>query len=153
MISKEEITRVAENFLDGINQFIVKLNIGTDNKIGIYIDGDNGVTIDDCVRLSRLIENTFDREEEDYELSVSSAGIDQPFEHLRQYTKNVGRTVEIKMVDGTIRRGVLESAKETSIKLAEEVIKKNRKSKKMIIGDVVDISLSDIAQAKAIIIF
>ena len=57
------------------------------------------------------------------------------------------------MLNGTIRRGILKSTKEGSIQLAEELIKKNRKSKKMIIGDIVDINLSDIAEAKVIIIF
>ena len=61
MISKVKIAQLAEDFLEERDQFIVKLNIGTDNKITIYIDGDQGVTIDDCVKLSRLIENTFDR--------------------------------------------------------------------------------------------
>ena len=153
MIKKEEIVQLAQGFLEGKDQFIVKLTIGTDNRISIYIDGDHGVTIDDCVSLSRLIENTFDREEEDYELNVSSAGIDQPYSHIRQYRKNIGRTVEINKLDGTTVRGILEAVDEHKIQLAEEVIKKNRKSKKMIIGDSVDINLSDIAQAKTIIIF
>ena len=153
MIKKEEIVQLAQEFLEGKDQFIVKLTIGTDNRINIYIDGDHGVTIDDCVSLSRLIENTYDREEEDYELNVSSAGIDQPYSHIRQYRKNIGRTVEINKLDGTTVRGILEAVDEHKIQLAEEVIKKNRKSKKMIIGDIVDINLSDIAQAKTIIIF
>jgi ribosome maturation factor RimP len=153
MIKKEEIIELAEGFLGEKNQFIVKLNIGTDNKISLYIDGDEGVTIDDCVSLSRLIENTFDREEEDYELNVSSAGIDQPYSHIRQYRKNIGRTVEISKVDGTIVRGILEAVDEHKLQLAQEVIKKNRKSKKMITGEIIDINMSDIAQAKTIIIF
>ena len=93
MILKEDIEKLADEFLYGTDMFIVKLNVGSDNKITIYIDGDNGVTIDDCVGLSRFIENEYDRETEDFELNVSSAGIDQPFINLRQYLKNIERPV------------------------------------------------------------
>ena len=153
MISKENIARVAERFLEKRDQFLVKINVGTDNNISIFIDGIHGVTIDDCVSLSRHIEASFDREEEDYELSVSSTGIDHPFEHLSQYTKNIGRAVELTLTDGSVKKGILEAANAEQIELAEEVIKKNRKSKKMIVGDVVTIEMANIERAKAIILF
>ncbi len=153
MIEKDKLIKATEDFLAGSDQFLVKLNVGTDNNISIYIDGDSGVTIEDCVRLSRHLEQQLDRDQEDFGLNVSSPGVDEPFAHLRQYKKNIGRAVEIVMHDGSVRRGVLESADEAKIELAEEIIKKNKKSKKMITGDSVSIKMEDIARAKAIIIF
>ena len=112
MILKEDIVKLAEEHLVGTDQFIVKLSIGSDNKINIFIDGDSGVTIDDCVGLSRYIEHQLDRELEDFELNVSSAGIDHPFVHLRQYLKYIDSPVEVFLNDGTKKLGILKSADE-----------------------------------------
>lgn len=153
MILKEDIEKLANEFLYGTDMFIVKLNVGSDNKITIYIDGDNGVTIDDCVGLSRFIENEYDRETEDFELNVSSAGIDQPFINLRQYLKNIDRPVEVFLTDGTKKLGILQKADENEILLALEKKSNNKKAKKMIAGEPITIPLQDISQTKAFIIF
>lgn len=153
MILKEDIEKLANEFLFGTDMFIVKLNVGSDNKITIYIDGDNGVTIDDCVGLSRFIENEYDRETEDFELNVSSAGIDQPFINLRQYLKNIDRPVEVFLTDGTKKLGILQTADENEIILALEKKSNNKKAKKMIAGEPITIPLQDISQTKAFIIF
>lgn len=153
MILKEDIEKLANEFLYGTDMFIVKLNVGSDNKITIYIDGDNGVTIDDCVGLSRFIENEYDRETEDFELNVSSAGIDQPFINLRQYLKNIDRPVEVFLTDGTKKLGILQTADENEIILALEKKSNNKKAKKMIAGEPITIPLQDISQTKAFIIF
>lgn len=153
MILKEDIEKLANEFLYGTDMFIVKLNVGSDNKITIYIDGDNGVTIDDCVGLSRFIENEYDRETEDFELNVSSAGIDQPFINLRQYLKNIDRPVEVFLTDGTKKLGILQKADENEIILALEKKSNNKKAKKMIAGEPITIPLQDISQTKAFIIF
>ena len=144
---------MTEDFLAGTDQFVVSLTVGSDNRISIFIDGDSGVTIDDCVALSRHIENSLDRDKDDFELNVSSAGIGQPFVNLRQYLKNIGKPVEIILNDGNTLRGILRSADDEKISLAEEVKRKNKKSKKMIAGDEITINMAEIAKAKAIIIF
>jgi len=153
MILKEDIEKLAEEFLEGTDMFIVKLNVGSDNKITIYIDGDSGVTIKDCVGLSRHIENQFDRETEDFELNVSSAGVDQPFINLRQYLKYIERPVEVYLTDGTKKLGILQKADENEIVIALEKKSNNKKAKKMIAGEPITIPMQDISQTKAFIIF
>lgn len=153
MILQEDIQDLVDEFLFGTDQFIVKMSVGSDNKINLYIDSDSSVTIDDCVALSRHVEQSLDRESEDFELNVSSAGIDQPFGHLRQYIKNIGKPVAVIFHDGVTKRGILDAANENEIRLLVEKKNKNKKSKKMIAGDPETIRIADIAQTKAIILF
>ena len=76
--------------------FIVEVNVSSSNAIRVEIDGDKGVNIADCVQISRHIEGSLDREEQDFELTVSSAGMDQPFKILRQYQRYLNRIVTVK---------------------------------------------------------
>ncbi|MFD2542558.1 ribosome assembly cofactor RimP [Lacinutrix gracilariae] len=76
--------------------FLIDLSIATDNAIKIILDGDNGVTVEDCIYISRAIENSLDREEQDFSLEVMSAGATNPMTHKRQYVKNIGRLLEVK---------------------------------------------------------
>ena len=112
MISQDYITQLVEEKLEGTELFLVHLSIGGSNKINIEIDGLNAVTIDDCVAVSRHIEGSLDREQEDFELQVSSPGVNKPLRDRRQYAKNVGREVKITTVDGVEMKGVLLEAEE-----------------------------------------
>ncbi len=153
MIKKEEITQIVEPYLSGTDLFLVKLSIGKDNLINIYVDGDDGVTIDECVKLSRHIEQNLDRESEDFELRVSSPGADEPFVNIRQYKKNIGRPVKLQLSDGTKKRGVLEDVFSDHILLKEEVKSKNKKNKKIMTGETIQVLLDEITEAKVIIVF
>ncbi|MCF6169905.1 MAG: ribosome assembly cofactor RimP [Bacteroidales bacterium] len=153
MINERQITQLATDCLKGTDRFVVFVKVGTGNQIQVVIDGDAGVTIDHCVELSRFIENSFDRDVEDFELKVSTAGIDYPYINLRQYKKNVGRAVEILLKGGGIKRGKLKSADEDSIEIEEELIRKNKKSKKMETGPSVRIPMDEINQTKGLVIF
>lgn len=95
MIDKEKVQAVVNQELEGKDLFLVDLKIGKDNKISVIIDGDNGVTIQNCIDLSKQIEKNFDREVEDYELSVLSSGVGEPLKLNRQYKKNIGRNIEL----------------------------------------------------------
>lgn len=95
MIDKEKVQSVVSQELEGTDLFLVDLKIGKDNKISVFIDGDNGVTIQNCIDLSRKIESNFDREVEDFELSVFSSGVGEPLKLNRQYKKNIGRNIEV----------------------------------------------------------
>ena len=117
MIEKIKIIELVNNALDGSDKFLVSLKITPDNRIFIDIDGDNGVNIDDCIELSRAVEGNLDREVEDFELNVSSAGADQPLKLTRQYVKNVGRELVVDTVDGEHAEGTLENASEEGIVL------------------------------------
>ncbi|MBP1646469.1 MAG: rimP [Bacteroidetes bacterium] len=95
MIDKEKVQSVVNQELEGSDLFLVDLKIGKDNKISVIIDGDNGVTIQNCIDLSKQIEKNFDREVEDFELSVLSSGVGEPLKLNRQYEKNIGRNIEV----------------------------------------------------------
>ena len=115
MIEKIKILELVNNALEGSDKFLVNLKITPDNRIYVDIDGDNGVTIDDCIALSRAVENSLDRNDEDFALDVSSAGADQPLKLVRQYRKNVGRDLEVVTTDGERAEGTLEDASDDGI--------------------------------------
>ena len=101
--------------------FLVDITVSPDDKIVVEIDHAEGVWIEDCVELSRYIESKLNREEEDYELEVGSAGIGQPFKVLKQYLIHVGKDVEVMTKDGKKWTGVLADANEENFTLTVEV--------------------------------
>jgi len=117
LITKEHILSLANQYLDGTNMYVTGIKIGSDNHINVFIDGDEGVTIKDCVAVSRAIEGNLDRDKEDYALDVSSHGATTPLIMPRQYKKHIGRTFEIKLLDGTKTEGDLVECNENEIKL------------------------------------
>ncbi len=117
MIEKIKILELVNQALEGSDKFLVNLKITPDNRIYVDIDGDNGVTIDDCIELSRAIEGQLDRDEEDFALDVSSAGADQPLKLTRQLVKNIGREVEALAFDGEKTVGELTAADEEHVTL------------------------------------
>src|SRR5699024_838368 len=90
--------------------YIVEIKVSSSNQIRVIIDGNEGVKIDDCVAISRAIEGQLDRDVEDYELMVSSAGLDQPLKLLKQYQKHLGREVKLTLNSGEWMKGILHSA-------------------------------------------
>ena len=124
MIEKIKILELVNDALEGSDKFLVNLKITPDNRIYVDIDGDNGVTIDDCIALSRAIEGNLDRDEEDFALDVSSAGADAPLKLTRQFVKNIGRDVEAVSYDGEKVEGELMAADEESVTLRTHGTKK-----------------------------
>ncbi len=120
MTFKEKVSGLLE---EGLQQnpslFLIDLNISDSYKIMVTLDGDNGVTLQDCINISRAIEHNLDREEQDFSLEVASAGVSAPFKNRRQYTKNIGRTLLVKVNNETIE-GVLTQANEQEIVLEWE---------------------------------
>jgi ribosome maturation factor RimP len=131
MIKKELIEKLASSDLSE-EYFIVSITIKKGNIIEVLIDGDNGVTIQKCIDVSRSIENNLDREEEDFELSVSSAGISKPFKVYRQYTKNIGKKVEINTIDNKPISGILKSVDEKGFDLEVITLERLEKKKKKV---------------------
>lgn len=115
MIEKNTITQLAEEGLASTSNFLVEVAIKPGNLIVVEIDNDEAVSIDDCVELSRYIESRLDRDAEDFELEVGSAGVTSPFKVLRQYRKNIGNEVEVLLKNGTKMSGVLKDADEKGI--------------------------------------
>ncbi|MBE6237465.1 MAG: ribosome assembly cofactor RimP [Bacteroidales bacterium] len=113
------------------NCFIVDVTISKDNDVEITIESENGcVELDDCVSVSRFFETKFDREKEDYSLTVTSAGLDQPFKVFKQYQKAVGSKVEVQLKGGRKLIATLSEADEESITLrysAKEAVEGKKK--------------------------
>ncbi|NBU80914.1 MAG: ribosome assembly cofactor RimP [Flavobacteriaceae bacterium] len=97
--------------------FLVDLTITETLKVTVTLDGDNGVNLQDCIDISRAIDNNFDREEQDYALEVASAGISTPLKMVRQYRKNIGRTLKVKTASETIE-ALLQKVSDESIVLS-----------------------------------
>jgi ribosome maturation factor RimP len=126
MIEKEKIKQLVLSEIEKQNIFLVDLQVKTGNSIRIVLDSISGVTIDECVWLSKLIENNFDRESEDYDLEVSSFGISQPFIMPLQYQKNLGKNIEVHLNTGKVTKGVLKNFEfeNEKLKYIEILIKK-----------------------------
>lgn len=105
--------KVLELLQQGLDQkpsvFLIDLTITDAYKVIVTIDGDNGVTLQDCIDISRAIEHNLDREEQDFSLEVASAGVSSPLKHLRQYKKNIGRTLIVQLATETIEAELVEA--------------------------------------------
>ena len=153
MIAENKIKKLIDEHLKGTDRFLVALKISSNNDIQVFIDADSAVTIDHCVALSRHIEGNLDRDVEDFELKVMSAGADRPFSMLRQYKKNIGKAVDVITTDEKKVRGILLDADNKAIKLQEEITVTRGKSKKTVTGDEINIPMEEVKQTKVVITF
>ncbi len=154
MITKEQIENLIKPKIDEEDLFQVEVSVNSSNKISVFIDGDKGVTIDQCMALSRFIEQNLKRDEEDYELDVSSAGLDLPLKVQRQYIKNIGRSVAIILKNGQKLTGKLVSANDDGINLEVEknVVLEGKKRKQKVI-EIMPLNYSDIKSTKIVVSF
>ena len=153
MITKDQITELANEALENSDRFVVDITVSKSNVINVYIDAGCSVTSDHCVELSRFIEGRLDREVEDYELSVSSAGIDYPLLKHRQLNKYVEKELEILSNEGVKKVYKLVSFNEEKIEVQEATIKMLGKLRKTTYGSNVELSFSDIKEIKPYINF
>ncbi len=123
MILKEKIEKLAAEFLEATDKFVMNIKVTTGNLIIVTIDGDSLVTIEDCIKMSRFIENSLDREEEDFELRVTSYGADSPLKHPRQYKKHIGRELDILKSDDTTLKGKLLEVTDVDILISKSKTK------------------------------
>ncbi|MFU1855975.1 ribosome assembly cofactor RimP [Sphingobacterium sp. NGMCC 1.201703] len=133
-VEKRVIELITEKIADREDLFIVSVKMRPNKILEILLDGDNGVNIDDCAQVSRHV--GFHLEEENvidnaYRLEVSSPGIDSNFVNNRQYQKNIGRTVQVKLGDNTKIEGTLLSVDETKIKILQKVKEKGKKAQEV----------------------
>jgi ribosome maturation factor RimP len=101
MIEKEKIQGLVEEFISGTGLFLVSVKVSSSNRIIVLADKNEGITIDECAAIHRHIENGLDRVNEDFELQVSSPGLDMPFGVIEQYLKNEGKKVEVTDNEGS----------------------------------------------------
>ncbi|NER18099.1 ribosome assembly cofactor RimP [Spongiivirga citrea] len=151
---EKEVRQLLQDALDKQPKlFLIDCTISSDNKIFVVIDGDRGVTLQDCMNVSRGIEHNLDREEIDFGLEVTSAGATTPLKIPRQYKKNVGRKLNVKLADDEVE-GELVSADDQKIELKW----KTREPKPIGKGKVTvqkqqEILYTDIVEAKVMITF
>lgn len=126
MITKEQITELANQKLEGTNLFLVEVKVQPGNKIEVYVDGDNGIGINDCVSISRHIEGSLDREKEDFSLEVSSPDATKPIKMARQYNKHIGRDFEIVLIDSSKINGTLKSVDSEGTITLETISRENK---------------------------
>ena len=151
-IEKRVKQLVEEKIADKPNLYLVDVKMHSNGKLMILVDGDNGIGIDDCVAISRHV--GFHLEEENvietaYNLEVSSPGVDFPLNSIRQYVKNVGRNLSVKMADGTKREGKLNGITEDAILVEEKIKEKGKRSE--LVESVIPID--QIAETKVLISF
>ncbi|WP_313191840.1 MULTISPECIES: ribosome assembly cofactor RimP [Sphingobacterium] len=151
-VENRVIELVEEKIADRPDLFIVSVRFLKNGVLEILLDGDNGIAIEDCVQVSRHVgfhleeENVIDKA---YRLEVSSPGIDSPLLLNRQYEKNIGRDVQVKMQDGTKREGQLLAINDGSISIEEKVKEKGKKA----VLQQAEIPLEQIKETKVLISF
>lgn len=154
MIDKNVVEKLVNTWLEGKDYFLTDLTISTDDRIVVEIDHKDGVWIEDCVALSRFIEDGLNRDEEDFELEVGSAGIGQPFKVHKQYEIHQGDTVEVLTAEGKKLIGTLTGVQPESftVTITEKVKEEGKKRPVMKERDVV-LNFADVKWTKYYIDF
>jgi ribosome maturation factor RimP len=140
MITTENITELIKEHIQGSDIFLVDVQVKPGNTIRVHLDTPDGISIDECVKISRFVNESLDRDEEDYSLEVSSPGLGGKFMVKQQYQKNVGREIEVLYTDGIKIRGKLVSVSDKGIVLMDK-------------DDDIEIDFEEIKTAKAVIEF
>lgn len=143
-----------EVFAENESLFLIDFSVSPDNKIKVIIDGDAGVSLNDCILVSRHVEHQLDRDETDFSLEVTSPGAAEPIVHPRQYNKNVGRKLQVKTTGGETVEGNLVAVSEEGVTLEwkQREPKPVGKGKRTVTIEK-EILFSDIAEAKVMIVF
>ena len=154
MIDKNVVRSLVEEWLKDKEYFLVDVEISADDKIVVEIDHADGVWIEDCVQLSRYIEDHLSRDEEDYELEVGSAGLGQPFKVPQQYENYIGKEVEVLDAAGKKHRGTLTAVdgRQLTVTVKEKVKKEG--AKRPVVEDVEKtFSMDEVKYTKYLISF
>lgn len=154
MIEKDLIKNITEKFLDGTPMFLVDVAVRPGNIVVVEIDSDENISIDDCIGLSKNIESQLNRDEEDFELEVGSAGITAPFKIARQYKKNEGNEVEVLSKAGQKLVGVLKSSDDVGFVITvTEMMKPEGAKKKVAIEKDLHFKYDEVKYTKYLIRF
>ena len=157
MISKKEVEALINERIAELDNglFVVELSISAANVITVELDKHEGsVAVTDCMSVSRNVEHNLDREEQDFEITVSSAGLDKPFRVLAQYQKNIGRDVKVKLNDGSKIEGTLIEVTDNYFVVENSRKEKiEGKKKKEVIVEQHKLMFDDVKETKIIISF
>lgn len=154
MIDKVKVNYFLTEILEGSELFLVDLTVKPSNKILIEIDTFNGVSIDECARVSAALEAKLNRSIEDFDLEVSSPGLGMPFKVVQQYQKNLGKQVSVIMKSGSKYTGKLLDANNAGVKVEiHEKIRSEGKKKSEVVIVEKELNFNDIKITKAIVNF
>lgn len=152
-IEKEKIEDLVAKYAEGTDMFLVSLSISSSNVIMVEVDADSSVDIDACVALSQYIESNLDRDKDDFELTVSSVSLSEPFKVRRQYLKNVGKMVTVTTAARKYQGELLEVKDESVVVKHIDVVKVPPKNKKKEMEFVTEIPFADIQKTECVIMF
>jgi len=146
-ITEKLITELVESKIADSDLFVGEIKVKPGNIIYVFLDGDNGVTIEQCIEVSRHVEHNLDRTREDFELHVSSYGLGQPLKFPRQYKNAVGKKLVVVTIENEKHIGQLLEVNDDRIVLEKPAMKKKENPVK------VEILLSNIKTAKIEVVF
>ena len=153
MIDKVKIAELVNEKLTD-DQFLVDVTVSSSNVIDIMVDSDTGISINQIVEISRFVESNLDREVEDFELSVFSAGLSEPLSLVRQYKKNLGTEIDVLLTSGQKLTGILIKADDHGIDLEVTTKEKSEGSKKKeLVTRVHSLGYPEIKEAKKVLKF
>ncbi len=154
MISKENIEVLVNGKVAQSDIFLVDIQVNTRNSIHVYVDKPDGITIEECVEISRFLNSEMDREVEDYELEVSSPGLSFPFKVSGQYEKYLGKQIQVVLQNGEKLKGVLLSHTPEGITMEhKQSIKDKGSKKKKILKESKYLTFEEIKTTKAVVSF
>lgn len=151
-IEKRVEQLVEEKIGDRPELFLVEVKMLPNNRLIIQVDGDEGISIQDCVAISRHVGFCLEEEnaiETAYNLEVTSPGVGEPLKLIRQYQKNIGRSISVKLSDGSKKEGKLLAVEEAQITIEETVKEKGKKAEQV----QTQIGLNNISETKVLISF
>ena len=154
MIDKSQVKSLVEAWLQDKDYFLVDIQVSADDRIVVEIDHADGVWIEDCVELSKYIEDNLSRDEEDYELEVGSAGLGQPFKVVQQYVNCIGKDVEVLTADGKKVKGILKAVEGRQFTVTtEEKVKEEGKKRPQLQKVDHEYSIDEVKYCKYLISF
>ena len=146
ILNNDLITKLVLEAIQGTDLFITEVKVKKGNTILVFLDGDNGVSIDSCIQVSRFVEKHLDRDKVDFELNVSSFGLGRPFVMFRQYKNAEGKILSVKKKDQSKIKGILIKAQEDNIQIQTQGTKKNP-------SVIYQIPMQEIDEAKIEVVF
>ena len=152
---KKHIEGILTEHLHGTNYYLVEVNFLPNKKLEVFIDGEQNVTLEQCIKINQHLIELIDLNNEierDFQIEVSSPGLNRPFNSVRQYQKNLNKVIEVTLSDNSILQGRLNEVKEEEIEILEKVKSKNKNLHKAKTKPHL-ISLNNIKQSKVLITF
>jgi len=150
MIKVDKVRKLVEQGIEGTDIFVVDIKVSAANAIKVVLDADSGLSIDKCVAISRQVEHNLDRDAEDFSLEVTSFGLTQPLKLKRQYIKNTGRNLIIRLTDGSALKGKLVNVDDNILHLEKTLTKKEIKEG---VDAAFTVDIEDVKEAKVEISF